>query len=146
MEKFGRPRASSLHRRREQRQSLPAWEEEGDEGNLSPFLEDRPRALSLFAEVAGYRHSGPVDGESERSRAFSDPDRDRALSLPAAGEEWRVMANVEVGFCDIKSCFLELYGVWFLDLLPCRLFWLSFYFVNVIICPPLAEKISNPKK
>lgn len=98
MEKFGRPRASSLQRRREQHQSLPAWEEEGDEGNLSPFLEDRPRALSLFADVVGYGHnSGSMSGEIQRSRNFSDPDRVRALSLPSVPGEWHEMANMEVG-------------------------------------------------
>lgn len=100
MEKFGRPRANSLHRRRERerRNSLPAWEEEDNEGNLSPYLEDRPRALSLFGDASGIRFSGTVGGE-DRGRSVSLPDAPSTLGedLPPAVDDWRMQGSFEVG-------------------------------------------------
>lgn len=99
MEKFGRPRANSLHRRREQerRNSLPAWEEEDNEGNLSPYLDDRPRALSLFGDVSGIRFSGPMGGD-DRGRSHSLPTAPNELGedLPPAVDDWRMQGSFEV--------------------------------------------------
>lgn len=102
MEKFGRSRARSLSRRdSEKRNSLPAWEEEGEEGNM-PCLEERRRSVSMSVEVLSALTSAMSEEERRRAQSQSKVEENwRQKELEAA---WRAR-DTEVGRY-LYSCFL----------------------------------------